>query len=104
MLLFRDEGHVDRWCEARDLTRGATITPEQAWRLAYGWYKDKVQPQWRRHTVDEELPAARRHARRHLSGGDQRPRREPPRGQCCVSPLRDTRLLPDARHTHPAGP
>jgi len=53
MLLFRDEGHVDRWCEARDLTRGATITPEQAWRLAYGWYKDKVQPQWRRHTVDE---------------------------------------------------
>ena len=53
MLLFRDEEHVDRWCEARDLTRGATITPEQAWRLAYGWYKDKVNPQWRRHTVDE---------------------------------------------------
>lgn len=53
MLLFRDEEHVDRWCEARDLTRGATITPEQAWRLAYGWYKDKVKPQWRRHTVDE---------------------------------------------------
>ena len=53
MLLFRDEEHVDRWCEAWDLTRGATITPEQAWRLAYGWYKDKVKPQWRRHTVDE---------------------------------------------------
>jgi hypothetical protein len=53
MLLFRDEGHVDRWCEARDLTRGASITPEQAWRLAYGWYKDKVKPEWRRQTVDE---------------------------------------------------
>ena len=53
MLLFRDEEHVDRWCEAWDITRGATITAEQAWRLAYGWYKDKLKPQWRRHTVDE---------------------------------------------------
>ena len=53
MLLFRDEEHVDRWCEARDMVRGATITPDQAWRLAHGWYKDKVKPEWRRHTVDE---------------------------------------------------
>jgi carboxypeptidase C (cathepsin A) len=53
MLLFRDEEHVDRWCEAWDLARGATITPQQAWRLASGWYKDKVRPEWRRHTVDE---------------------------------------------------
>ena len=53
MLLFRDEGHVDRWCVARDLARGAVITPEQAWRLAQGWYKDKLEPDWRRHTVDE---------------------------------------------------
>lgn len=53
MLLFRDEEHVDRWCEARDLARGAVMTPQQAWRLAYGWYKDKVKPEWRRHTVEE---------------------------------------------------
>ena len=53
MLLFRDEGHVDRWCEAHDLSRGAVITPEQTWRLAFGWYKDKLKPEWRRHTVDE---------------------------------------------------
>ena len=53
MLLFRDEEHVERWCEARDLTRGAVITPEQAWRLAYGWYKDKVKSEWRRHTLEE---------------------------------------------------
>jgi hypothetical protein len=50
-----------------------------------------------------QLPAAQRHARRPLPGGDQRPRRGPPRGQRGVSPLRDARLLPDARHTHPAG-
>jgi hypothetical protein len=53
MLLFRDEEHVDRWSAARDLPRGATITPEQAWQLAHGWYKDKVKPDWRRHTVEE---------------------------------------------------
>ena len=53
MLLFRDEEHVDRWCAARDLVRGAVITPQQAWQLAHGWYKDKVSPEWRRHTVDE---------------------------------------------------
>jgi Alkylmercury lyase len=53
MLLFRDEEHVDRWCAARDLVRGALVTPEQTWQLAYGWYKEKVSPDWRRHTVDE---------------------------------------------------
>jgi hypothetical protein len=53
MLLFRDEEHVDRWCDMRELARGAIVTPEQTWRLAYGWYKDKIKPDWRRHTVDE---------------------------------------------------
>lgn len=54
MLLFRDEGHVRRWCEAREMTPGATITPEQAWRLAQGWYRvHKADPDWRRLTLDE---------------------------------------------------
>ena len=53
MLLFRDEEHVDRWCEARELSRGALVSAEQAWRLAFGWYKDKLSPDWRRHTVEE---------------------------------------------------
>ena len=53
MLLFRSEEHIDRWCEARDLPRGATLTPEQCWRLAAGWYVDKLRPDWRRHTVEE---------------------------------------------------
>lgn len=35
------------WCAARDLPRGTTITPEQAWRLADGWYRNKVKPDWR---------------------------------------------------------
>lgn len=53
MLLFRDEEHVDRWCEVRELARGAIVTPEQAWRLAHGWYAKKLDPDWRRHTLEE---------------------------------------------------
>ena len=53
MLLFRDEEHVGRWCTARDLPRGAVITPEQTWQLAMGWYRDMLKPEWRRHTLEE---------------------------------------------------
>ena len=53
MLLFRDEEHVDRWSRARDLPRGGLLTPEQGWRLAHGWYKDKLKPDWRRHTPEQ---------------------------------------------------
>lgn len=53
MLLFRAEEHIDRWCDTRDIARGATLTPLQGWQLAHGWYKDKLDPDWRRHTVDE---------------------------------------------------
>ena len=53
MLLFREEGHVDRWCRTRGLARGATLTPEQGWELAHAWYKDKLKPDWRRHTLEE---------------------------------------------------
>jgi hypothetical protein len=53
MLLFRDEAHVDRWCRARELPRGALLTPEQGWRLAHDWFKDKLKPDWRRHTGAE---------------------------------------------------
>lgn len=53
MLLFRDEGHVGRWCAARDIRPGAMITPEQAWHLAKGWYGNKLSPDWRRHTLEE---------------------------------------------------
>lgn len=35
------------------MVRGATLTPEQGWRLAHGWYKDKLKSEWRRHTLEE---------------------------------------------------
>ena len=53
MLLFRSEEHIDRWCQARDLARGAVLSPEQGWRLARGWYGKKLRPDWRRHTLEE---------------------------------------------------
>jgi hypothetical protein len=53
MLLFRSEEHIDRWCAAREITRGGTLTPDQAWRLARGWYKNKLKSDWRRHTLEE---------------------------------------------------
>ena len=53
MLLFRSEEHIDRWCKVRDMPRGGMLSPEQAWRLAQAWYKDKLKPDWRRHTREE---------------------------------------------------
>jgi carboxypeptidase C (cathepsin A) len=53
MLIFRAEEHIDHWCQTRNIKRGATLTPQQGWQLAYGWYKDKLKPEWRRHTLEE---------------------------------------------------
>ena len=53
MLAFRSEAHVDRWCEARRIPRGAVFTLEQAWQLARAWYADRLSADWRRRTPDE---------------------------------------------------
>jgi hypothetical protein len=49
MLLFRDEGHVERSGKAR----GGTMSPDQLWRLADGWYRDRADPSWQRRTATE---------------------------------------------------
>ena len=53
MLLFGSEEHVDHWCTAHRMSRGALLTTEQCWSLAVEWYKDKLKPEWRRHTLEE---------------------------------------------------
>jgi Alkylmercury lyase len=53
MLLFRSEEHVGRWTERRGNSKGATLSPEQGWRLAKAWYEDRLSPDWRRRTPDE---------------------------------------------------
>jgi hypothetical protein len=53
MLAFRSEEHVNRWREQRCVAPGAVFSPEQMWRLADAWYKDRLSPDWRRKTADE---------------------------------------------------
>ena len=54
MLLFRSEGHVEKWCGDWSLPCGATFSPEQGWRLAAAWFDaDRGAPPWRRRTVEE---------------------------------------------------
>jgi len=53
MLLFRSEEHADRWCAKWKLKKGAVLAPEQCWRLADAWYRDRLQPHWQRRTPAE---------------------------------------------------
>ena len=53
MLLFRDEEHVDRWCSKWGQPRGASLSIDQVWRLGVAWYGKKMDPDWRRFTLDE---------------------------------------------------
>jgi hypothetical protein len=43
---------VDRWCSEWRQPRGMTITLEQGWDLAYAWHSDRLNPDWRRPTID----------------------------------------------------
>ena len=49
----RSEEHIERWCKAWRLPRGAVLTMEQAWKLADAWYRDHMSATWRRRSVDE---------------------------------------------------
>jgi hypothetical protein len=53
MLLFRSEEHVTRWTEEGRTEIGATLTPQQGWRLATVWFQDRLSPDWRRKTPEE---------------------------------------------------
>ena len=53
MLLFRSEEHVDRWGEERGLPRGGILSLDQLWGLASIWYRDRLEPDWRRRTAEE---------------------------------------------------
>jgi hypothetical protein len=53
MLLFRDEEHILRWRSQWSQPPGATMTIDQAWQLAAGWFSNRMSPDWRRATLDE---------------------------------------------------
>jgi hypothetical protein len=51
MHLFRSEEHIDRWLDGR--APGATITVSKLSELAHAWWGDRLVPDWRPHTRDE---------------------------------------------------
>ena len=51
MNLFRSEEHITRWL--RDREPGATITVAKLSELAHAWWNDRLDPDWRPHTRDQ---------------------------------------------------
>ena len=51
MLVFRSEAHVDSWLAGR--TPGATIPISKLAELAVAWWGDRVAPDWRPHSREQ---------------------------------------------------
>jgi len=51
MNLFRSEEHVRSWLGERE--PGATISITKACELAHAWYGDRLAPDWRPHTREQ---------------------------------------------------
>ena len=51
MLLFRSEAHVKAWLQGR--RRGATVPIVQLAELANAWWGDRLSPEWRPHTREQ---------------------------------------------------
>ncbi len=51
MNLFRSEEHVTRWLGTRK--PGATISVSKLCELAHGWWDDRLSPDWRPHTREQ---------------------------------------------------
>jgi hypothetical protein len=51
MLLFRSEGHLDRWLQGRP--KGAVLPALTLVDLAYAWWGDRLDPEWRPHTREQ---------------------------------------------------
>jgi hypothetical protein len=51
MNLFRSEEHVEHWLGTRE--PGATIAVTTLCELARAWYHDRLAPDWRPHTREQ---------------------------------------------------
>ena len=51
MNLFRSEEHIARWLGARE--PGATIPVLKLSQLADAWWDDRLSPEWRPHTREQ---------------------------------------------------
>ena len=51
MNLFRSEEHIERWLAGRE--PGATIPVTELAALAAAWWQDRLSPDWRPHTREQ---------------------------------------------------
>ena len=51
MNLFRSEEHAARWLGGR--APGATISVAKLSELGHDWYSDRLDPEWRPHTREQ---------------------------------------------------
>ena len=51
MNLFRSEEHIERWLDGR--APGGTIPVTKLAELAQAWWHDRLAPDWRPHTRDQ---------------------------------------------------
>jgi len=51
MLVFRSEAHLENWLAGR--AGGATLPIGKLSQLAYAWWGDRVAPNWRPHTREQ---------------------------------------------------
>ena len=53
MNLFRSEEHVARWVDESGSEAGATITAGKLGELAQAWWSDRLAPDWRPHSREQ---------------------------------------------------
>ena len=53
MNLFRSEEHALRWAEEHGYAPGRTISGTKLWELAEAWWGDRLSPDWRPHTCEQ---------------------------------------------------
>jgi hypothetical protein len=51
MLVFRSEAHLETWLAGR--TPGETLPLEKLGELAHAWWGDRLAPDWRPHTREQ---------------------------------------------------
>ena len=51
MNLFRSEEHIERWLGGRE--QGATISVTKLSELAHAWWADRLSPDWRPRTREQ---------------------------------------------------
>jgi hypothetical protein len=53
MLFFRSEVDLDAWLQAKNASRGATLTMPQLWQLSQHWYQDRMHTEYRGRTLEQ---------------------------------------------------